>query len=54
MTVTMTANTLVSGQVTPTSLTTYSLTTYTFAAVLNDPIPAGGSIEIVFPSTVSP
>ena len=40
----MTANTLVSGQITPTSLTTYDLTSYTFTVKLNDPIPAGGSI----------
>ena len=50
----MSANTLVSGSVSPSSLVNYDLTSYTFAAQLNDPIPAGGSILIIFPPTTSP
>lgn len=49
----MTANTLASGLVEPTSYETYALTSYTFIIELNDPIPAGGSIQILFPLTTS-
>ena len=53
ITITLTARELTNSSITPTSLITYDLTLYDFAFLLSDPIPAGGYIEIIFPSTVS-
>ena len=50
----MIAKVLASGTATPTDLTTYALTSYTIGTPLDDPIPVGGSILIVFPPTSSP
>ena len=50
----MIAKVLASGTATPTDLTTYALTSYTIGTPLDDPIPVGGSILIVFPPTTSP
>ena len=48
----MSARELTNSSITPTSLITYDLTSYEYAFQLSDPIPAGGYIEILFPSTV--
>ena len=53
ITITMSARELTNSSITPTSLITYDLTPYDFAFQLSDPIPAGGYIEILFPSTVN-
>lgn len=54
VTVTMIAKVLSSGSATPSSLTTYTLTEYEIQIPLDDPIPIGGSILVVFPPTTSP
>ena len=50
----MTPKTLTTGLVTPSSYINYAITFYKIDITLLDPIPAGGSIIIIFPSTVVP
>ena len=54
LTITTIAKVLASGTATPTSKTTYELTSYTVEIPLDDPIPVGGSILVIFPATTSP
>jgi hypothetical protein len=50
----MTANSMTSATVTPTSFVTYTVTSYKVDFVLKDPIYIGGYIEVEFPASVTP
>ena len=39
--------------VTAASMATYANSTYTFSVTLLDPVPAGGSLAVIFPSTIT-
>jgi len=55
LTMTSTTNPIIPATATviPGSLITYQLTTYEFTATLPDPIPAAGSILVIFPPTIT-
>lgn len=53
LTVVIVARVFTNVSVTPLSLVTYALDSYQFSVVLLDPIPAGGTIVVTFPSPIS-